>query len=788
MPVIPRGQENVRMEAKAPVAIGSTSDARIAGESISAAGQGLQRLGEGFMAEQQKQEDFDRGLKVQESVNQLQNAYKLGMEHADRNSAPDGSDYGAKMQEAAGPMVQEAMKAVQGDQKAMSQVGSYYNRMKNDAETSAAIVSVRMREANNYKRQESLFDASADRVRENPKEEMVGAEFKQQTAQLNELVAKGVFTPDKAAKLQGVYAEKVAAQFINGLETKEQYGKALSFLKANEEDPNNKTMIDPDMAANLGLVDRDQAKALKDSGEKFGLGNLTKGDKVKLSPEMNAIFRSLDPRSKAQLIDSMQAKLKARTEMRLADLHSQVTGFESVALNGGQYTDKDVAAVKQQINQNPYVNETARRRLMDKVNTADALNKQSQLLTNTPRSEWGNVLDGVNEKINLSQGDAAKFDKRMGDVHQDFAVQANRMEAIQRFERTMSNVQKMQEADAAAFVQQTDPRVQNLYRGSLDDSPEGHQAFQQYLTASVAKQNYLGIPADKQRITTKSESAQIAGALSSLQDAGAINDTIAGLQNKYGSYFPKVMQEVAKTDKSLADFTVIGFADPSTREKLVDALKNEKAVQNTIKSSDIMTTRSKSVKSEVDAQMTSFRTALTGSSDNSQGLQTSNSISKLVALQANREIARGSNEPVHDLVKRAYDDVVGNFDIVDAPRSSILVPKVVAGRQMDSKILGTYMKVYSTADNLPDLNIKVPATYSKPEDFYNQLGRVGKWETNETQTGIMLVMPNPSGRGMQAVLDKYGKPVEKTFEEINLKPGQKVIEANKSIVQKLFGG
>jgi len=778
MPIIPRGPENPRMNVSSPVPIGSTAESRTMGDSMAKFGKELADFGE-------NQLNIDRRLKIDEGTNALRNTAVEAENYARLNSAPDGSDYGAKFYEYASPRVNDIQNQFGGDPRVREQLGSFVSRAKADMDTTILVRSAQMMEKHNWDRIEGLGDDASNRIRENPNGILLGAELQAHNQLLTDLANKGGITGENAMKAKNAFYNKMSTQFIQGLDDRQQYGKALSYLQANQEDPSMFTSMDPDQAQKLGFIDGREAQALKDKGEGFKLPVLTKGDKVKLSAEETAVMNGMSPHDKAVWIDRMRAKIKENTEVRLSDLNANVNGFEKVALSGLPVSDQMVADLKKQVNSNPNLTQFARVRLMDAINSAYAVNQQLSLAASTPRSQWGSILEGVDSKIQSYSAEAAKQDPRMGTAGQDFAVQANRLQNKEMLERSLAVIKKQQDTDPAAFVTQNDRTIQNLYLGTKDDSPRATNA---YINASLAKQQYLGIEPSKQKILMKQDAIQLANSIMVIPNAADTNKYLNNLQAQYGEHFPRVISELASVNKNLADFRPIAYAPPDSRDSLIDAIKNEKSIKDGIQANEILKVKSKSVIAAANNTMSAFKDVVLGSSNDSSRQEVVNSMNKLVTLQAQRDLLRNPDANPKDLVSKAYADLIDStYSITDGGSSSVLVPRVVGGRQMDANMVRSYMEVYSKPENFGELGVAVPKTAVDKDQYYNFLSANSRWVTNESQSGMKLMQVMRDG-SVQPVFNTLGKPVEQNYADINLKPPKKVIENNKTLFKKLFGG
>ena len=821
MPIVPRGNQAIGMNVGSPVPIAGTDQARSQGET-------LEKAGTAVAAFASQQIQFDNRVSYEEGAGELTDIAKQGADWAKRNGKPDGSDYTQKYNEFTQPKMADAInrRSGFGTGKVQEQLISYRDRVQADMNTSIGIQSLERREIYNIERTDKLQDESANRVRANPRS--ADAELALNNSFIDDLTKPGkdgstIISSANAIKLKQAYYEKTAKSMIAGFAEREQYGQALNMLQATQKlDKQGKPLtasIDPDKAVTLGYIDSREAAALKSEGKMLEIPALSKGDNIKLTNAQALILSGLDPKEKAHLIDVMQAKVREKTEIKISDLNAGVTGFEAVAFSGAAVNPAQIADLKKQVNGNSSLTPLAKVRTMDRINTAAAVNQQLQLAAITPRSQWGDITQGVTEKITAAATQAATIDPKMGTVNEDFAVRANRMQAAQTFSSALANIKKQQDSDPVSYFLMSDESLRTKYMAGKDAStnPQGIEATRNFMTTMLNKQAYVGIPVDKQKVLTTQESTAMANMLVAIPDSANTNQELTRLQATYGEHFPRVLNELAQRNKALTDFKAIAYVDPSTREHLVDALKNESTIMTEYTGKNATKDNQKKNQLVIGATkdiMAGFRTATVGSTNDTGRLAVVQSLEKLVGLQARSEMLRDGSLSEKQAVARAYKDVVDStYAVVDAGKSSLLVPRIISRRPMDTTIVRDYVDVYSKAPNFKDLNVAVPAQYTESHKvektgniaadndqkfmaqrraneeystFYDVLQKNARWVTNENQTGIKLVQNTENGNVM-SVYDKFGKPIEKSYEEINLRPGQKVIDQNKTKAQRLFG-
>lgn len=788
MAIIPRTSESARMQVNAPVNIANPSAARRPGEDLSQFGSELAKFGSQMI-------DRERTIARQEGSNDMQNAAKEAEDYANKNSAKDGSDYGQRFNEYYEPRVNSIKDKYAGmDPSLKRDFESYSKRMAGDIGVTIAARSAGMREKDSFDRVGALQDQSAMRLYQNGNPNLVQAEMQSTNLFVDEMVKTGGLSPVNADKLKQAYYNKSGIALIQGLEERQEYGRALGLLTATAPRPGDTSFsstMDPAQAQSLGFITSQEAQALAESGKLYDVPVLTRGDKRPVSPAEAALINGMDPLKKIGMIEAIKAKMKTNTEMRLGDLNASLNGFKDMAFKGLPIAESQVEQLKDQINSNPNLTPFARARNMTVVDTAYVVNKTLQTAQSTPRSQWGSLMESAQADIKSRAASAASRDPKMAAAESDFAVQNIRSEGIQALQNSLVSLRKEQDDDAAAFVQR-DSRIQQLYKGTADadSSPDGRQAMQQYINYSLTKQTSLGIAPQKQRILTKGEAANIAAQLSMNSDAGATNDMLTNLEGAYGKHFPRVMAEVGAADKSVANLGVATFANPAQRVGLIDALKNEDAINTAWKQMPSAEYKQNLIAQNMrTGQLAELNKVFTDSSSNSGGISQINTLQKAMEMQIKRDLVRDPNANIKDLSKKAYDDVVGSqYNIVNTRNSNLLVPKVVNGKHVDEGIVRSYVDVHSRAENFKDLGVQVPPNYKGKEDlYYSNMQNEVAWTMNKDGTGVRLMGTGANGARLP-VLDKFGAPIEKSFNDINLNPGKKALDQNKGFLGRMFGG
>ncbi len=153
---------------------------------------------------------------------------------------------------------------------------------------------------------------------------------------------------------------------------------------------------------------------------------------------------------------------------------------------------------------------------------------------------------------------------------------ATRIEFQTAFERALSQRDKAISADPALYVQRDDTVKAAMTVLQKDRSPEG---WKQYVIATNASQERLGIPESNRRILTDAQRQNLVDAINRANPKGAA-DFLEGLRNQVGDeYWPQVFGELSRGEKGIpTGYIALGTIDPNDavgRTTLAEVLQNE---------------------------------------------------------------------------------------------------------------------------------------------------------------------------------------------------------------------
>lgn len=771
--IIPRNNESITMQPRNPVPVRGASSVGNDFQGLADLGQSIQRMGSTIIDHVQKQDEMAQRNKLEIASSAIEKVHSEGLDYAQRNSQPDGSNINDVFNQYTKPRIDEIQKNLGPDKESpyADKLSAFTEAATNHAGARLFLTKAAMLETYNQNGAMTVGDTMADSVRENPTPEMLAARVKGLDNYLGDLTGKGIFKPEQAMKLKNGQMEKFGLQMVSGLYERGQYGAALNFLKANQQDDTAVSKMDPRVAVTSGLIDQKEADQLLAQGKTYDQPVLTRKDLVQMTPEMTQAMMAIDPAKKAALIDHMKNKAEAETQLKLSELNSQVSSFEQIAYSGGNYTEAQKGTIKSQINGNSSLHLWARKRLMDAVDTADVANGLMKAMQSAPRSQWQSIAGQFDDRIKMSEGTAAKFDPNMTNLSADMTIRANRMKAKNTLDSEMDQLAKFQSKDAASFAIQSDNQLTNFWGATKDGDPNFSQ---RYAREAIARQTYLEIPPKDQRVLPKNYAEQIGSQLKGIPDSETTNDFLSKLQNQWGPAYPRVLKEISGSDKSLANFSIATYAQNDTRADLVDSIKNSDAITKQFKTLPDHEVIGKLVVDRAETITRPLSQAILGSANETGNMNILNNFQTAITTQARRDIVQKGMEPTA-AVEKAYSDIVDKqYHIVPTGKSMLLVPKDLNGVITDADKISQSIRQSSYVEGLKNLNLMIPndplGKYKRdPNTFYEDLAQTGKWVTNQQQDGARLMTVEMDGH-LSPVYDKYGKSVELKYKDIMTAP------------------
>ncbi|WP_313338505.1 hypothetical protein [Stutzerimonas nitrititolerans] len=295
--------------------------------------------------------------------------------------------------------------------------------------------------------------------------------------------------------------------------------------------------------------------------------------------------------------------------------------------------------------------------------------------------------------------------------------------------------------DPATYVVSRSPLLMKAAEDAATGDPAAVEA---YATAMIAEQQRLGAPAPK--LLTERQAAGIAASFENTQDGGSnAAQLIEQLQQQWGKHWPTVYKQLQ--DKLPGAALVIGSGvDAQTSATLARIAPLKTAELK----AGLDSTDASDAKKALTEEMAEFRNTLAGQVGGERTFSTLyNEAERLVYAYMGQ--GKGPRDAVELAKKALIDD---KYTLQGTYR----VPKAYDADLIEA---GTE-RIIESLDPMT-LNFRTPA--GVPEDF-----AAGRVKAAIEKDGYWVALPDESGvalyYGGEAVLDRAGNPVARTFDDL----------------------
>jgi hypothetical protein len=305
--------------------------------------------------------------------------------------------------------------------------------------------------------------------------------------------------------------------------------------------------------------------------------------------------------------------------------------------------------------------------------------------------------------------------------------------------------------DPAAYTASVRPDIQaNLQ----SDDPN---AVQHGVRSSIQAQRDFGVGAPK--VLSVGQAQAIVQQFNNPQDptkrADAMNQTIDGLAQRYGTYFPQVMQELqtkGMPPEASSLYAVRGLGVPAVRmATAINSMSRmgkdlnegrDKFFANAPNNSEI--------RKAIPGVMGDYAGTLQANAD---GPQQTDAMTNAVSLYARQLAYEGVTDP-NKAAQKAHDDLIGSrYNFVDNYR----VPKGIDQSMIQAG--ANTVQLGLSASNMEPYASAAPGVSTDERRAMSAkiLTSQGRWVTRSDDKGLVLVWPQSSG--YLPALDAKGKPI-----------------------------
>jgi len=369
--------------------------------------------------------------------------------------------------------------------------------------------------------------------------------------------------------------------------------------------------------------------------------------------------------------------------------------------------------------------------------------------------------------VRVSEDGSVHADDRAGDL-----VARQDMRRILA-ERTQAREQQLHgdRADPAQYVQQLDPTTQEASRRS-QANPNDRAARADYIAASRAAQERLGVEPTDVRVLTRAQSAAMAQRIMQLDPAEAnITQALGALREQWGEAWPNVMQDMVRDARLPAALMIAANATSPTAQADVTRMMQWAAQNGGMEQlraglpTAVKTELERATSTEGNSTLNNFVRSLTvtgsrGAQD--LAVRMRESVSNLATYYA-----RFQGMPASQAVEQAAQHLIG--DQYEFEGDFRLPRRLSNGQQLSmAQIRPAFNSVRMglTAADLQPLE-NPGGRYSAEQVAERTLtsAQRGTWVTNQNESGAILMRTLDNGVNVP-VRRADGSPVQISFDNI----------------------
>lgn len=561
-------------------------------------------------------------------------------------------------------------------------------------------------------------------------------------------------------------------------------------LKDHSHNVIARSVIDGLYAKGLGEPDTNKSKAWLQQGLDImnGKTSTNRGMTINTSAD---IASGLKPHEKAQYIDRFERMMNQVDSVSTAELHKRLADSRNQAMNGQPfstqvYRDLDQAVKGGQITPEDRV------RLYDSQNAAFTTSEIAKEFYTSSPDQWKEIT--------------SKWDSRMAGVVSDFVSRDPSLKAAQELgfnsverdrARSMLDPIKIQilkdrSDDPASYVAKNFPGIALKQKLAAGDP----SARQDYTTSLLAAQDSLKIPAQFQRITTKSETAKLGSYLNTSNPEQAAN-AFTYLQQQYGPYFSRAFNE-AVDDKNIDPkyWAASIVTDPIARQNIMGNIISGENIDKQLKGRPGTDTKNfhDELNQAVESKLGDTFQAVAGQSSQGGGLERANAMKDIVVMDAKKRMATNKGLSMEDAVNQASQVIDNNWGHINAANSKITYPRVENGRPISEPLLKAFMESHLNSDAFKEMKIAPPPQNYYPnlspqeqkQRFFDDLEKYGHWVTNPSQDGLYLELHNPHTGFRMPVRDTNNGRVEYRYSDITQNADKRTLDAATPTLKKIM--
>lgn len=435
----------------------------------------------------------------------------------------------------------------------------------------------------------------------------------------------------------------------------------------------------------------------------------------------------LDPVTRATLLRRFDAGLEQVGKREASSLKDQAHDLIYSAAQNGVTNPKAYNAVLVKVQNNKYIEPEDKARLVDNMKTSQLVAADVNRAQKLPESEWGRLAS--------AQKDNKIFN----------AAGRGRIEA--EFQSSLNEIRRQREKDPAQAVVNANPYIRSLQQKALA-SPADRQEYSQ---AVLSEQQRLGVPIEKQRVTTQAEADFVSEGLNQairLDSPDSLKVEVDKIISHYGDGANKVFEELVKDKHVDKGFFLVGQVETqAARKSIVYNLKNGKQINESY-TQQFGKADDSELRQLVNRQTGDLVSAFNGSGGNNFKL--GDAFQDQVLMESKKiKLSRSdlNDTQAVDLAKKRLVDE--NYEVIKGGRSTIV--KARALNTVSSDDLSTFLSMSQTQDSIKKYNPDIPKaaqdSFGKDASniFLSELSKRSRFVMSPDNKSLNMVVDAPDG-------------------------------------------
>jgi hypothetical protein len=319
---------------------------------------------------------------------------------------------------------------------------------------------------------------------------------------------------------------------------------------------------------------------------------------------------------------------------------------------------------------------------------------------------------------------------------------ARKQEVYSRLQGQAQDILDQRATDAAAYAKKL-PDVQQKYQ----QVNRGQATLEQAISYNLSTQRELGIPRGQRRAVAKEEAQSLVREIEAAptDQRGAI---IARLQNDYGRHWDRVFGDLVDAGMDAQNQMLVSVAgQPGLSQRVAQVIETtSQELKKGLDNADV-----RAIEDGVDQELAPFREVYEAADVTGGATTQMNALTRTVKDVALLMYRQGEADTASAATKAARQLVTGKFHILNGDDIRAHVPKRIGNQRVDTGKLQDVAEMRLSREMIESFDPQpIGSGFETPEGLNRERTirtavNSGYWVTNETNDGLVLMVPFRDG-------------------------------------------